>query len=196
MTTTATRKPGNPNNAGFKKWLADRHDEQLNLQDIIQVALEELHEPVSTQEMQHYLKAEANIDLVDYRIKYALDQLVSARKATSHIETKQEREIRANGVPVTPKPAYLFNSGSAPRLRKTAVIVDGYSIFDPRTLAGKPKSRKIKVEAKPVAAAPGVPTTAAIDYLIEKLVADRTRELQAKLDAAEATIDKFKKLLS
>jgi hypothetical protein len=198
-TTDTKRKPGNPNNTGFKKWLDERHSEQLNLQDIILVALEELQEPVSTQEMQYYLKREANIDIVDYRVKYALDQLVNARKATSHIETKTERELRANGTPITPKPAYLFNSGSTPRLRKTAVIVEGYSIFDPRTLAGKPKPRKAKanvVTATPAATTIAAPSNAAIDYLIEKLVADRTREIQAQLDEANKKLAQFRKLLS
>jgi len=207
MTTPAmqTARPrGNANNPGFKQWLADRHDQQLNFQDIIHVALEELYEPVSTQEMQTYIKNEGDIDVKDYRVKYALDQLVSAGKASVHLEDENERRLRANGVPVTPKPAYLFNSGPMVRRRNVAVVVDGYSIFDPRTLAGKPKPRK-NTKAKPVdvtkpIGAPNIQRTSdqgsAIDYLIEKIVAERTRDLQAQLDEANAKLAQFRKLLS
>lgn len=192
--TTIAKPRGNANNQGFKNWLAARHNDQLNLQDIILVALEELQEPVSTQEMQHYLKTEANIDLIDYRVKYALEQLVAARKAVSHLETGTERTTRLNGIPATSKRALLYNSGVTARVRKTAVIVDGYQIFDPRSLADRPRKAKAVVTPTPTTTA--VPSTAAIDYLIEKLVAERTKELQAKLDVAEAKIAQFKKLLS
>jgi hypothetical protein len=204
MTTTTTpRTRGNANNAGFKQWLADRHDQQLSFQDIILVALEEIEQPVSTQEVQHYIKIEGGLDVKDYRVKYALDQLVQAGKASVHLEDETERKLRANGVPVTPKPAYLFNSGRLARRRTVAVVVDGYSIFDPRSLAGKPKVRKTKLKpvdvTKPIGA-PAIDRTSdqgsAIDYLIEKIVAERTKDLRAQLDEANAKLAQFKKLLS
>lgn len=200
MTTTATPTRGqNANNAGFKKWLEIRHSQQLSLQDIILVALEELQQPVSTQEMQHYLKVEGGLDLKDYRVKYALDQLVTAGKARMHTESRTERALRANGVPVTPKPAQLFNSGHKVKERTVAVVVPGYSIFDPRTLAGVPKPRKEKAAVTaPVVSesTPAVAGTDAIDFLIEKLVAERTKEIQKQLDEANAKLAQFKKLLS
>lgn len=212
MTSTTIR--GNANNAGFKRWLDLRHSQQLSLQDIIQVALEELQQPVSTQEMQHYLKREARMDLKDYRVKYALDQLVSAGKAAVHLETDKERALRANGVPVTPKPAYLFNSGAKARTRTVAVVVDGYTIFDPRSLAGKPKPRKKTLASQPavITSSTGIPVTiayttktgaasttnvghSAVDYLIEKLVAERTADLRRQLDEANAKLDALRKLV-
>lgn len=202
MTTTATPTRGqNANNPGFKKWLEIRHSQQLSLQDIILVALEELQQPVSTQEMQHYLKVEGGLDLKDYRVKYALDQLVEAGKARMHTESDKERKLRANGVPVTPKPAQLFNSGHLLKERTVAVVVPGYSIFDPRTLAGRPRKAKVSV-TKPIGAPdidrsiPSVDQGSAIDFLIEKLVAERTKEIQKKLDEAEAKLAEFRKLLS
>lgn len=199
MTTTATPTRGqNANNPGFKKWLELRHSQQLSLQDVILVALEELKEPVSTQEMQHYLKVEGGMDLKDYRVKYALDQLVEAGKARMHTESDRERKLRANGVPVTPKPAQLFNSGHYVKERTTAVVVPGYSIFDPRTLAGRPRTKVKPAVTAPSASEPVVTSTSndAIDFLIEKLVAERTKEIQKKLDEAEAKLAEFRKLLS
>lgn len=201
--TTSIRPRGNANNPGFKQWLADRHSDQLNLQDIILVALSEIEQPVSTQEMQAYLKNEGGMDLKDYRVKYALDQLVQAGKASVHLEDETERTLRANGVPITPKPAYLFNAGPSARRRTVAVVVDGYSIFDPRTLAGRPKTRKAKVSVtKPIGAPdiqrskPSTDQNSAIDFLIEKLVAERTKEIQAQLNEANAKLAEFRKLLS
>jgi anaerobic glycerol-3-phosphate dehydrogenase len=192
--TPPKRKPGNANNPGFKKWLAERHDQQLNLQDIILVALEELQEPVSTLEVQHYLKTEGDMDIIDYRIKYALDQLVSADKAAVHLETEEERTLRANGVPTTPKSAYLFNSGATPKKRSVAVVVEGYRIFDPRSLKGRPKTPKPAVAASTPASA-GTLDHAALDFLIEKIVSERTADIQKKLDEANKKLAALKKLV-
>ena len=185
------------NNPGFKKWLAERHDQQLNLQDIILVALSELQQPVSTLEMQHYLKTEGDMDIIDYRIKYALDQLVAARKAAVHLETEEERNLRANGIPTTPKSAYLFNVGANPTKRTIAVVVDGYRMFDPRTLSGRPKKQRVAPAAKTPVSTSVAPTISneAMDFLIEKLVAERTANLQKQLDEANAKLDKFRKLM-
>lgn len=197
--TKSVRSRGNANNPGFKQWLADRHNEQLNLQDIILVALTEIEQPVSTQEMQAYLKNEGGMDLKDYRVKYALDQLVSAGKASVHLEDETERTLRANGVPTTPKPAYLFNAGPSARRRTLASVIDGYTIFDPRTLAGRPKTKKATpavTSASVSQPAVTVSNTEAIDYLVEKIVAERTREIQKQLDEANQKLAQFKKLLS
>jgi hypothetical protein len=198
-------KYNNANNPGFKKFLADRHVEQLNLQDIILVALEELQQPVSTLEMQHYLKAEGNIDIISHRVKYALDQLVASQKASAHLESVEERKLRADGAHVTSKSAYLFNSGSTPRPRTVAQVVAGYRIFDvaagAKARAGRPRKARVNT-SKPIGAPdiqrtqPSVDQGSAIDYLIEKIVSERTRDLQAQLNEANAKLAQFKKLLS
>jgi len=199
MPTPATTKHNNANNPGFKKFLAERHSEQLSLQDIIQVALEELQEPVSTQEMQMYLKNEASIEIVDHRVKYALEQLVLAHKIAVHLESPDERKLRANGANTSPKPAYLFNSGSTPRTRTVASVVEGYKLFDVGAGAKSRAGRPRKNVAKPIGA-PDISRTSeqgsAIDYLIEKIVAERTKDLQAQLNEANAKLAQFKKLLS
>lgn len=199
MTSPTTTKHNNANNPGFKKFLADRHTEQLSLQDIIHVALEELQQPVSTQEMKMYLKNEANIEIVDHRIKYALEQLVLAHKIAVHLESPDERKLRAAGAHIAPKPAYLFNSGSTPRARTVASVVTGYKLFDVAEGAKARAGRPRKNAAKPISA-PAIDTTSnqgsAIDYLIEKIVAERTKDLQAQLNEANAKLAQFRKLLS
>jgi len=199
MPTPATTKHNNANNPGFKKFLADRHSEQLSLQDIIHVALEELQQPVSTQEMQMYLKNEASIEIVDHRVKYALEQLVLAHKIAVHLESPDERKLRANGANTSPKPAYLFNSGPTPRTRTVASVVEGYKLFDVGAGAKSRAGRPRKNAAKPIGA-PDIDRTSnqgsAIDYLIEKIVAERTKDLQAQLNEANAKLAQFKKLLS
>lgn len=202
MQAPATTKHNNANNPGFKKFLADRHSEQLNLQDIILVALEELQQPVSTLEMQQYLKDEGSIDIINHRVKYALDQLVASRKASAHLESVEERKLRADGAHVTSKSAYLFNSGPTPRPRTVVQVVAGYRIFDvaegAKSRAGKPRKAKVNT-TKPIGA-PDVSRSPlqgeAIDYLIEKIVSERTKDLQAQLNEANAKLAQFKKLLS
>jgi hypothetical protein len=202
MTTPVISKYNNANNPGFKKWIAARHSDQLNLQDIILVALEELQQPVSTLEMQRYLKDEGNIEIVSHRVKYALDQLVASRKVSSHLESVEERKLRADGAHVTSKSAYLFNSGPTPRPRTVVQVVAGYRIFDvaegAKSRAGKPRKAKVNT-TKPIGA-PDVSRSPlqgeAIDYLIEKIVSERTRDLQAQLNEANAKLAQFKKLLS
>lgn len=191
--TPPRRKSGNANNPGFKKWLAERHDQQLNLQDIILVALDELQEPVSTLEMQHYLKTEGDMDIIDYRVKYALDQLVLAKKAAVHLETNDERLLRANGVKTTPKPAYLFNIGSVEKKRTIASVVEGYRIFDPSTLSGRPKKKSDPAPAVEVQSSEISNDT--LNFLIDKLVAERTSQLQKQLDEANAKLAALKKLV-
>jgi hypothetical protein len=43
---------------------------------------------------------------------------------------------------------------------------------------------------------PSVDQGSAIDYLIEKIVSERTRDLQAQLNEANAKLAQFRKLLS
>jgi len=201
-TQTAPKSKGNPNNPGFKRFLSERHNQQVNLQDIIHVALEELYEPVSTQEMQRYLKNEANIDLVIHRVKYALEQLVLANKASARLETTEERKLRAMGAHTAPKAAYLFNAGPVSRPRTKAQVVEGYRIFD--VSDGAKTRRASRVNLKKPIGAPNIKRgpepvsvdhSSAIDFLIEKLVAERTKELQVQLNAANEKLAQFKKLL-
>ena len=202
MTTPVISKYNNANNPGFKKWIAARHSDQLNLQDIILVALEELQQPVSTLEMQRYLKDEGNIEIVSHRVKYALDQLVASRKVSSHLESVEERKLRADGAHVTSKSAYLFNSGPTPRPRTVVQVVAGYRIFDVAEGAKSRAGRPRKSPSKPIGApdiqrsAPTSISGEAIDYLIEKIVSERTKDLQAQLNEANAKLAQFKKLLS
>jgi hypothetical protein len=64
-----------------------------------------------------------------------------------------------------------------------------------KSRAGRPR----KSAAKPIGA-PDIDRTSnqgsAIDYLIEKIVAERTKDLQAQLNEANAKLAQFKKLLS
>jgi hypothetical protein len=190
---------GNYRNPGFKKWMEDRHSEQLNLQDIILVALEEIQQPVSILEVQHYLKAEGSIDIPTHRVKYALEQLAMSGRAAAHLESIEERALRFNGSS-SPKRGFLFNSGETPRKRTIANAIPGYKIYDSverREAAKKRKPRSSTVVVPSSSSSTSVSQNSeAIDYLIEKIVEERTRELRIKLDEANAKLEQFKKLLT
>ncbi len=216
--TPMTKKKLNP---GFQKFLADRSDKAKSLRDILEVALAELEQPVSAAEMRFYLKSEGNMEINETVVKYALDQLAASGKVARHLESSAERKVRANGVPITPRPAHLFNSGPKARVRTQAVVVDGYALVDPRNNTGRPKGYK-KKQSLPKGSLPKVYTstqtgtistgspakvtyttqtgkspfdTTAVDYLIDKIVEERTRDLQRQLDEAIAQLQNVKKIL-
>ncbi len=213
---TPMTKTTRPVNQGFQKYLLERSNKAQSLRDIIEVALAEIEQPVSTNEMCFYLKKEANLDIKEMIVKYALDQLAGSGKAARHLETDKERKLRANGVPVTPRPAHLFNSGTKARVRTEAVAVDGYVMTDPRNNTGRPKTSKNKSSLPKVHTSTQTGTsktgsplkvvytnqtgkspfdTSAVDYLIEKIVEERTRELRRQLDEAIAQLQHVKNIL-
>ena len=129
-------------------------------------------------------------------------------------ERPDERLVRANGKLVTMnKPANIyFRKGIGVPHRTTPILVPGVALRGPgdslavRT-ARQAKAEKAKAKAKgtspaflPTQEALGTPRPApdlaALDFMIEKLVSERTAELQKKLDEANSKIAEFRKLLS
>jgi len=204
--TPTTKRKMNP---GFQKFLAERTGKARDLREIIEIALAELEQPVSAAEMRFYIKRAANVTASEPVVKYALDQLALAGKAARHLETDKERALRANGVPCSPRPAHLFNFGSKARPRTVASVVDGYKMVDPRKNAGRPKKSSLPVvitNTQTGTSTTGSPvvvsystqtgmTQTAVDYLIERLVEERTRDIRRQLDEAKAQLAAIRKTL-
>lgn len=205
--TTTTKRIVNP---GFQKYLAERNGKARNLQDIIEVCLAEIEQPVSSAEIRYYLKREGGIDISEPVVKYALDSLVSRGKAARHLETAKERALRADGVPCSPKPAHLFNYGTKARPRTVVSVVGGYKMVDPRTNPGRPKKQDslpmVITSTQTGTSTTGSPvvmsystqtgvTQTAVDYLIDRLVDERTRSIRAELEAANEQLAALRKIL-
>jgi hypothetical protein len=101
------------------------------------------------------------------------------------------------------KPAHMFfRKGIGIPYRKSAELVPGVKLKGQGSHAGRKKSPTTKA-FNPKATAEEVLGTprpssdmAALDFMIEKLVAERTAEIQKKLDDANSKLAEFKKLLS
>ena len=108
-------------------------------------------------------------------------------------ETAEERSARAGGRPVRRgMAAYLHSTSSPVPSRSTAELVPGVTFID---RAGIPwtKTKKEKKQSS-------LPTTDAsqgqmIDYLVQKIVDERTAEIQKELDATKAELQRLRDFL-
>jgi hypothetical protein len=184
------------NNAGFKKFLEIRHDASVTLRELTAAAVYEHEQPLTLVEIMEYLNRELGANYTEVRIRYGVDALVADGTLISRKETAEERKLRTTVGTPTATPATLFYrpnpSGKVPA-RTVAEVIPGVTlkgaVAGPRPRAAKP----MKPAVQPAA---GGFDSAAFDFLIEKLVAERTVELQKKLDDANAKLAAMKKLMS
>ena len=177
-----------------------------HVRDLALAAVYEYNEPLSVIEITAHINNTFSgvMAYSDAIVRYNLEALLKAGDVLMRQETLEERQIRANGVPVTMnKPAYMFfRKGMGVPFRKTVELVPGVKLRGQGSHAGRPKAASKKA-FNPKATAEetlGTPRPtgdmAALDFMIEKLVAERTAELQKKLDDANSKLTEFKKLLS
>lgn len=177
------------------------------LRKLVLATVYEYSEPLSVLEVTAHINNTfaGVLTYSDALVRYNLEALLKEGDILMRQESPEERLLRANGTNVTMnKPAHLFfRKGIGIPYRKTAELVPGVTLKGPGSHAGRrPKSPSTK-PFNPKATAEEVLGTprpsadmAALDFMIEKLVAERTAELQKKLDEANAKLAEFKKLLS
>lgn len=108
-------------------------------------------------------------------------------------ETAEERSARAGGRPVRRgMAAYLHSTSNPVPSRSTAELVPGVTFVD-RTGIPWTKTKKEKKQSS-------LPTTDAsqgqmIDYLVQKLVDERTAEIKKELDATKAELQRLRDFL-
>jgi hypothetical protein len=162
-------------------------------------------QPLSVIEITELVSRETKHAYDETYIRLALKELVNSGKASSRKETYEERRVRAEGQEVSALRATLFWSpaGVIPA-RTVAEAVPGLTLYKPETFTArkiyKYPTKKVKrehleaqlVEVTPVTVAAS--SNSVVDYLIEKMVTERTAEIQAKLDAANAKLAKLEEL--
>lgn len=108
-------------------------------------------------------------------------------------ETAEERSARAGGRPVRRgMAAYLHSTSNPVPSRSTAELVPGVTFID-RTGIPWTKTKKEKKQSS-------LPTTDVsqgqmIDYLVQKIVDERTAEIQKELDATKAELQRLRDFL-
>lgn len=176
-----------------------------SLRQLALAAVYEYDEPLSVLEVSEHIRKYAPDSTVFHEatVRYYLDALLQDGDILMRVETTEERQVRARGIKVTlNKPARMyFRKGIGIPFRTTPELVPGVSLRGPGSHGiKKAKSTKAFNPRATAKEALGTPRPtgdmAALDFMIEKLVAERTAELQKKLDEANSKLAEFKKLLS
>jgi hypothetical protein len=175
----------------------------LTFTETVRSVLGRQTQPLSVIEITELVSRETKHAYDETYIRLALKELINSGKASSRKETHEERRIRAQGEDARSLRATLFYSpaGVVPP-RTVAEVVPGIALYKPETYTArkiyKYPTKKIQrqhIEAQLVDITPA-PTNsnAVVDYLIEKMVAERTADLQAQLDTANAKMAKLQEL--
>ena len=168
-------------------------------------------QPLSVLEVAELASREAGRAYDATYIRISLNQLVDDGKVSHRKETSNERTIRENGKPCRGLSASLYWAPAGPVPPRTvAEAVPGMTLRGDtgrvyRKVYKYSQGYKKKAEEhlhQELAEFSSVVTdlntanaNPVIDYLIEKMVQDRTLELQAKLDASEAELARLRNFL-
>jgi hypothetical protein len=210
MHITQIEKPERVLSQGFISNLEKRKADAKSFRDLVLIALDSLGQPATVTEIQHHISTELNKEFSQPRIRYAVDALINEGLLSFRVETPGERELRFNGLTPLGNPATLYfpsEYGSTVPPRTVAVIVEGLALNGPNTGPRARKAKKVKIKTEPAlyleqkvqmgsAPVPGTTTDAAVEYLLNRLVEERTADLRAELAEAQERLAQMKKLLS
>lgn len=164
------------------------------LLDLIALILEESNQPLTVKEVARLIEIKLDKTIDSNTVRLHLQQLEADNKVSSRIETNTERGVRAAGQKVRALHATLWwaPAGEVPE-RTISEAVPGIILVDKsgRRTKAKAKTSVDVVELQEVE----VPqySNPVIDYLIEKLVADRTSALQEELAATKSELTQLRK---
>jgi len=201
VTTQAPRKL----NSALRRRVDQLSQTHVALRDIIEHAVLSFDQPLSVAEVTAYVNEQLGEKYDKSTIRISLKELVSSGRLISRIETLNERTIRAGGRPANSRQAALYFDGQADEVPARTVLeaVPGVTLQRPgrrgsgslrkptvrqarSKVAGKP-GRVTKTQAREIVEPTGT-DMGAVEFLIEKLVAARTEELQAELSEARARL--------
>lgn len=177
----------------------------LTFTESVRAILASQTQPLSVLEVTEIVSRETKHAYDETYIRLALKELSITGKASSRKETTEERNVRGQGNASRSMRAMLFwaPAGIVPP-RTVAEAVPGLTLFKPETFTArkiyKYPTKKIQrehLQAQLVDVTPvSLPTSsnAVVDYLIEKMVAERTADLQSQLDAANSKMAKLQEL--
>ena len=144
----------------------------------------------------------------EMHVRTQLKDLIEKRLVSGRKETREEHILRADGERMSTILATLYWAPAGPVPARTVVeVVPGVKLYSetgtPARKVYKYPTKKVQrehlqaqlVETQLVDVTP-MPTSSnqVVDYLIEKMVAERTADIQAQLDAANAKLAKLQEL--
>lgn len=169
-----------------------RKDHALLL-DLIALSLEENTQPLTVIEVTALIEQKLNKRIDPNTVRVYLQELHTAGRVSSRTETSQERVVRAGGQKARALHAKLWwaPAGEVPE-RTITEAVPGVLLVD---VSGRPTGPRRKKE-EPVELVDVSEISSknpVIDYLIEKIVAERTSSIQEELDTTKAELARLQK---
>ena len=168
--------------------------------DVVELMLTESTQPLSITEIAELASRKLSKAYDETTVRFAINELIAENRITYRVESKQERAVRSDNPTLATRSIcaklYWAPVQEVPA-RTVTEVVPGFRLFGEnnqihrKRYVGKRRIKELeRVESTPVASN----SNAVVDYLIEKMVAERTADLQAQLDAANAKMAKLQEL--
>ncbi len=180
---------------------AQRTTARKQFLDTIVLVLKTSDQPLSAVEVAAWASQKLGRYCDPNTVRLALKELAAAGLTSHRTETMEERKIRAGGGQARSLPAQLHwaPAGTVPA-RTVTEAIDGVRLRSDYTPRRSKKAVKA-IEASPVELIEVSPLTDSlqpnpmIDYLIEKMVAARTADLEKELADTKQELQKLKDFL-
>ena len=179
----------------LRKIIDERSAEHKTLVDLIALLLEESTQPMTAIEIARLIEIKLDKKVDSNIARVYLQQLEKQGRVSHRVETSQERKIRANNEKVRALHAQLWwaPAGEVPA-RTITEAVPGVILSDKsgRQVGSKNKKKEDSVELVDVSSSSANPV---IDYLVNRLVEERTRAIQEELATTKEELDRLRKKL-
>lgn len=158
-------------------------------------------QPLSVTEVTEMTVQELNHRYHDSHVRIALYELVNKGKLFARDETSDERSLRACGQKIRNIRAALYSTQNPVQARTEAEAVPGIFLSDTFGIPWSKKKAKAKesiiLEEVDVVSVPTLNMAGSpiIDMLIEKIVAERTKEVIQELEKVQTELARLKEFL-
>lgn len=159
-------------------------------------------QPLSVTEITEMLVQELGHRYHDSHVRIALTELVDKGKLFTRDETSDERSLRARGEKIRNIRAALYSTQNPVPARTEAEAVpgiflsDGWGVPWSKKKAARAAAQEVVLEdITPVSIPAGAMSNPVVDMLIEKIVAERTKEMAAELEKVQTELARLKEFL-
>jgi len=168
--------------------------------DEVELILTQSTQPLSITEIAELASRKLSKAYDETTVRFAINELIAENRITYRVESKQERAVRSDNPTLATRSIcaklYWAPVQEVPA-RTVTEVVPGFRLFGEnnqihrKRYVGKRRMKELEhTGSTPVPSS----SNAVVDYLIEKMVAERTADLQAQLDAANSKMAKLQEL--
>ena len=177
----------------------ERHATKETLLEFIELVLTESNQPLTITELTTKISQDLDKKYDPNSIRLLVKELQEQGKVSCRIESTDERRIRANGKKVRNLVATLWwaPAGEVPQRTVTEAVPGVVLTDESGRKQGTPNSKLKKIFPKAKDAPETIMPAAnpIVDYLVEKLVRERTVAIQEELAQTKAELEDLKKLI-